>query len=246
MEPSSLLSVAGDDGRALVVAAETDWGRRVPHCPAWDAAGLVGHTGGILQWMAAVVTSGERVSRRTLPPPPEEPGDLSAWYRKRLEETLAVLGSADLDAETWTFSTIGNRRVAWWHRRVAVEVAIHRWDIQHAVALDGGAPPRPLDGLVASTGVEEFVSEFLPGLLAQDGAEGLGGTLHLHATDGSVDWWIDLDAAGSVLPWGVTADMVVAGTRSDLLLWLTNRGPLGTLEVAGNRTVADRWDRLQR
>ncbi len=228
------------------MAAESDWGRPVPHCPAWDAAGLVGHMGGILQWMAAVVSSGDRVSRRTLPPPPDEPTDLPVWYSTCLEETLAVLGSADPDTETWTFSTIGNRRVAWWHRRLAVELAIHRWDIQHAVALDGGAPPPHLDGSVASAGVEEFLTEFLPGLLAQDGVEGLAGTLHLHVLDGSADWWIDLDADGSALPAGITAATTVSGGQSGLLLWLTNRRSLDTLEVTGNRQIADRWDQLQR
>ena len=46
---------------------------------------------------------------------------------------------------------------------------------------------------VAAAGIEEFVIEFLPGLLSQDGIEALGGTLHLHATDGATEWWIDLD-----------------------------------------------------
>ena len=37
--------------------------------------------------------------------------------------------------------------------------------------------------------------EFLPGLLALETTGQLSGTLHLHATDGQTEWWIDLDAA---------------------------------------------------
>jgi len=57
---------------ALLAAAQTGWRRPVPHCPEWNAAGLIRHTGEILVWMAAVVTSGERVCRRALDPAPED------------------------------------------------------------------------------------------------------------------------------------------------------------------------------
>jgi uncharacterized protein (TIGR03083 family) len=124
--------------------------------------------GGILMWMAAVVTSRERVSRRTLDPAPEDPAELTRWYLANLDRTLDVLGSADPDSGTWTFSSTGDRRVAWWNRRLAVEVAIHRWDAEHAVTADGGPPPNPLDGDVAAAGIEEFIIEFLPGLLSQE------------------------------------------------------------------------------
>jgi len=161
VEHSALLSVAEDDARGLLAAAETDWGRPVPQCPEWDAAGLVRHTGGIFLWMAAIVTSSERVSRRTLDPAPEDPAELAAWYLGSLDQTIAALGVADPDHLTWTFSSTGDRRVCWWCRRLAVEVAIHRWDAQHAMS-DGGSGPDPLDGEVATAGIEEHVVEFLP------------------------------------------------------------------------------------
>ena len=81
--------------------------------------------------------------------------------------------------------------MAWWNRRLAAELAIHRWDAEHAAAADG-APPSPLDGDVAAAGIGEFMIEFLPGLLALETTGQLSGTLHLHATDGQTGWWIDL------------------------------------------------------
>jgi uncharacterized protein (TIGR03083 family) len=197
-------------------------------------------------WMTAIVISGERVSRRALDPAPEDPTELAAWYVKNLDRTLAALGSADLDALTWTFSSTGDQRVSWWCRRLAVEVAIHRWDAQHALAADDSAVPAPLNGDVARAGIEEFVVEFLPGLVAQDGIEGLAGTFHLRATDEPVEWWIDLDVGGSMLPGGAESDTAIVATRSDLLLWLTNRVPLNALEVSGNWQVLHHWRQLQR
>jgi hypothetical protein len=104
-------------------------------------------------------------------------------------------------------------------------VAIHRWDAEDAVAADGGPPPRPLDGDVAAAGVEEFITEFLPGLLSQEAVEGLGGTLHLQAEDQSMDWWIDLNNGATSAREHAKADTAIRGTRSELLLWLTNRCP---------------------
>jgi uncharacterized protein (TIGR03083 family) len=245
MEPADLLHAAADDAHSLLAAAQTDWGRTVPHCPGWGAADLVGHMGGILMWMAAVVTSRERVSRRTLGPAPEDPAELPRWYLANLDRTLDVLGSADPDSGTWTFSSTGDQRVAWWNRRLAVEVAIHRWDAQHAVAADGGPPPHPLDGDVAAAGIKEFIIEFLPGLLSQEAAGELGGTLHFHATDGPTEWWIDLDA-GTAMPEHAKADTAIRGTRSDLLLWLTNRSSPGSVEAFGRQELLDHWKQLRR
>jgi uncharacterized protein (TIGR03083 family) len=246
MEPSALLSVAEADAGALLVSAEADWGRPVPHCPEWDAAGLVRHTGGIFLWMAAIVASGDRVSRRLLDPAPEDTAALAGWYAQSLERVLTVLASADPDGVTWTFSTIGDHRVRWWCRRLAVEVAIHRWDVQHAAATGGGPGPEPVDGEVAAAGIEEFVIEFLPGLVAQDTVENLAGTLHLHATDGPAEWWVDLGAEIPARAEHAGADTTVQASRSDLLLWLTNRGPLDTVEVLGDQGVAERWYQLRR
>jgi hypothetical protein len=66
--------------------------------------------------MAAVVTSGERVSRRALDPAPADAADLPGWYLASLDQTLDVLGSADPESPTWTFSSRGDLRVGWWQR----------------------------------------------------------------------------------------------------------------------------------
>ena len=193
--------------------------------------------------------AGEFVKRRTLEPaPPENPDDLSAWYLAGLSQALEVFGSADPEAATWTFSRLGDQRAGWWFRRLPVEVAIHRWDAEHAVTYDdqGGASPQPIDGEVASAGIEEFVVEFLPGLLARDDVVGITGTLRLYAEDGPTGWWIDLDDGGRAIPQHTEPrpTRLSRGTRSDLLLWLNNRGPLETLEVSGDQMILDRWGQL--
>jgi len=63
---------------------------------------------------------------------------------------------------------------------VAVELAIHRWDAQHAIALHrDGSQPAPLDATIADAGIDEFVTEFLPGLLTAADSAKLRGVLQL-------------------------------------------------------------------
>jgi uncharacterized protein (TIGR03083 family) len=241
-----LLIAAGADGRELLAAAMTDWARPVPHCPQWDAAELVRHMGGILGWMARIVTTGQQVSRRDRETGPADLDSLPAWYSAHLERTLAILADSPPDQPTWTFSSRGDLRAGWWQRRLAVEVAIHRWDAQHACGGEGAAAP--VSGEVAAAGVGEFLTEFLAGLLSGPAGDGLTGSLHLHATDAVGEWWIDLDERGSAVAsrQHAEADTTVRGSRSDLLLWLTNRDPSAAIEIAGRTVVAERWQQVQR
>lgn len=73
MDDAVQLRVAAQGALALLAAARTGLERPVRQCPGWDAADLARHLGGILGWMAAVVSSGERVSLRTRDPVPRTP-----------------------------------------------------------------------------------------------------------------------------------------------------------------------------
>src|SRR5258708_4848556 len=152
MKPVDLLRSAADDARLLLAAARSGWERTVPDCPGWDAADLVRHQGGIFAWMAAVVTSGQRVSRRGLAPAPAEAAELPGWYLDSLDQAI------DVPAE----------------------------------------------------------------------------------------WWIDLGAGGRAVREHARADTAVRGTRSELLLFLTNRGSSGALDVLGRQEVLDEWKQLRR
>jgi uncharacterized protein (TIGR03083 family) len=232
-----------DDAQALLALAELDWSREIPHCPGWDAADLVGHLGGIFAWMATIVTTGRPVARADREVPPVDLAERASWYLAHLEQALDVLSRTTPDTEVWTFSSRGVNNVGWWRRRLAVETAIHRWDAEFAV----NATARQLDGEVAAAGIEEFVDEFLPGLLAQPTVTGLNGMLHFEATDNQRRWDVDLDALRASTDGPVRAHgtgEVIRGTVSDLLLWLTNRE--SSSGISGQSDIAARWNQLRR
>jgi hypothetical protein len=204
--------------------------------------------GAILGWIGTIVATGERVARRDRETPPDGHAELAQWYSAHLDRTLDILITTPASSPAWTFSSLGERQAGWWRRRLAVELAIHRWDAQHAAGPGDAAASRPLDAVVAAAGTGEFLTEFLPGLLAQADAGDLTGTLHLHATDGPSEWWVDLDARADAVavPGHTRADTAVRGTESDLLLWLTNRGPIPGIEVLGRAGVGASWTHLRR
>jgi uncharacterized protein (TIGR03083 family) len=241
----ALMNVTELDASDLLSAAASNWAWPVPHCPEWKTADLVRHTGGIFSWIASIVAAGERVSRRALPPAPTVLDALPFWYTGNLDEVLHELRRADPEAKVWTFSSRGDHRMAWWRRRLAVEVAIHRWDAEHAVSEHGGPAPRPLDGNVAAAGIDEFVTEFLPGLLGQHQIDPPRGMLHIQAIDGPTDIWVDLDAHGELSGYHSPADTYLHGTSSDVLLWMTNRRP-AALEAVGASTLLTAWRQLRR
>ncbi len=242
MDGGGLLEPAALDGRRLLISAMSDWSRPVAHCPGWDTAELVRHTGTILEWMAAVVTAGQPVNLGTAP---AALTDLHDWHADNLDRCLRVLADTDPEAPVWTFSSLGDHRVAWWRRRLAVELAIHRWDAEHAVGTDASSRPAPLNGAVAAAGIEEFVTEFLPGLLTRATGQRPSGTLHLHMRDDDTDRWIDLDNPADVVVGDGAAAIKVGGTRSDILLWMNHRDP-DSLTVLGDRAALDGWIELRR
>ncbi len=251
-QPGFLLASAASDGRDLLAAARSDWDRRIPDCPDWNAAELVGHMGAILAWMAAIVTTGRAVARSDRESPPASRSALPAWYEGHLARTLAILGNASPDATAWTFSSRGDHRVGWWQRRLAVEIAIHRWDAQYAAATSTAAPAGGLDERVAAAGIEEFLTEFLPGLFeAADPTTRarLSGTLLLDPAGtgaGPGPWQIDLHTRALALADRAPAGTVIRGSCSDLLLWLTNRRPAPGPEIVGQTEVARAWLQLRR
>jgi uncharacterized protein (TIGR03083 family) len=220
MDSAQLLEFLADDGAALADAAEGRLDLPVATCPDWTLAQLVAHLGRVHGWVCATVAAGgERASRPAADDVPSEPDALLRWYRAGLDRLVTAL---DVDPETpaWTFSGSAPNNVGWWQRRQALETAVHRWDAQSAA----GVSPAPIDAGLAVEGIDELLTEFLPGLLSAHTPDGLKGTFHLHATDTPGEWWLDFDAADQAPKREhAKADTALRGPASGLYLWLMNR-----------------------
>jgi uncharacterized protein (TIGR03083 family) len=167
---------------------------------------------------------------------PERPApeDLVTFAEASAAALTDALGSADPATSVWTWSA--RQDVGFVVRRMAHETAVHRWDAEQAV----GRGNR-LDPALAGDGIDEFLEHFRPDVL--DDAPVAGGSVHLHCLDVDGEWTVGAEGTGTdaVTRQHAKADVALRGDAHDLLLVLWRRTPLATVEVLGDRAVAERF-----
>ncbi|HZU79144.1 MAG TPA: maleylpyruvate isomerase family mycothiol-dependent enzyme, partial [Acidimicrobiales bacterium] len=158
-----------------------------------------------------------------------------------LSSLIDALATAGPDAQVWNWVANGPGPSTFWHRRMAQETSIHRWDAENAVGQAG-----PIDTELALDGIDEALDMLAMRLSMQSEPE-LSGKLALAATDAA--WACTLQLAPDAVRRGEGADgadSVVRGTASDLHLWLTGRrGEGSTIVVEGDHAAADALGRMK-
>ncbi|MCH7789418.1 MAG: maleylpyruvate isomerase family mycothiol-dependent enzyme [Acidobacteria bacterium] len=235
------LAAIRTEGDRLGRFAGSDPSIRVPTCPEFDLAGLLEHIG----WVWAFVTAQLRAEDPLSPASPgaegapgddESPGE---WLRTRLGELLAALDEAGTDTPMWTFGS--DQTSDFYHRRMAHESALHRWDADNAI---NAASAVPIDRVLALDGIDEIADFGMTRSLQREGSVAPTGSLHLHATDGDGEWTFELIDGSVAMSHGHSkGDAAVRGAVSDLLLFIWGRGR-ARCELFGDETVADQWAAL--
>ena len=149
----------------------------MPSCPGWKMSDLVEHIAMVQRWAAGAVHNGaaerpRRAARTTAPAGPEL---LSSFREASNPPALSTLKATDPEQPPFLDLDLGAPR-RYWARRQAQEVAVHRWDAQHA----RGAP-EPIEAALAADGVDELFE--LTRARGNERFAGKGQTVHLHCTD---------------------------------------------------------------
>ena len=241
-DAAAYLRAIVDESTVLVDAAVVaGLDARVPSCPEWDVAALLGHIGGVQRWAADMsqrAPDAERVPRdeRAVP----GTGELVDWFRAG---TGILVDALDRPADEPAWSWIPPATVGFWQRRQAHEAAMHRVDAQLAArssARSSAGAPTPIPVELATDGIDEFLSMIQA--FGPPGLAGSGETLHFHCTDIAGEWLVYLGPDGVALEREhAKGDVAVRGAASALLCWLQGRGSLEPLEVFGDGALLDRW-----
>ena len=213
----------------------------VPSCPRWTLDRLVGHLGWVYNWVSAHLEarSVTMLNREDVPRPPRGEA-VAAWFDDAHARALAALRGIDPATEVWSWAGVNTG--AFWHKRMAHESLIHRWDAENAVG-----EPGPLDSDLAADGVDELMEVILPFQVAHAEDPLPQGTLHLHRTDGEGEWLCRI-AEGRLVAERIHArgDVAVRGTGEQLDLVLWRRLPPDHVEVFGDVDVLASWTALGR
>ncbi|MFH1329490.1 MAG: maleylpyruvate isomerase family mycothiol-dependent enzyme [Actinomycetota bacterium] len=224
------------DGFALAEAVEAA-GPEAPiaGCPGWEVAELVWHLTEVHYFWAEIVAGGVQ-DPETVPglARPEGFPALLARYRTGVEHLAAVLAAADPAAPLWTWAR--QKDAGFVIRHQAQEMAVHRWDAEHAAGRAFTIEPA-----LAADAADEFLEH--TAARRREGAQPVGGTVHLHPTDAPGEWTVAEDDAGALVVSRehVRGDAAIRGPASDLLLVLYRRLPPGVLETFGDAGVLERF-----
>jgi uncharacterized protein (TIGR03083 family) len=237
------------DGPALRTAFEevaitsSGLGTTVPSCPDWTVLDLIHHLASQYRQVRS------HVSRGVTSRPEEEvttaeelPTGASAiqWWADELQELLNLLEALDPQMPAWNWAP-QSKQAAFWHRRMAHETAVHRWDAQTAIG-----HVEPIEAKLAADGVSEVLDTLLPAGRRR-GPIDRSGVVRLAATDASSEWFVRLRGEGVALLDTDTwldhddhhARARARGTASDLVLALFGRVPFDVLEITGETDLLE-------
>lgn len=231
------LAALRHEGAAFRAAVSVDGlADQVPTCPGWTIEDLVVHVGSVYRWVRGHVTR-EVITRPESFSTADAPrGETTlSWWDDQYRELLSVLDRLDGELPAWNWAPQA-KKVAFWHRRMAHETAVHRWDAQVAAGLT-----EPIETKLAVDGASEVLDTCLPGGRRRQVDAQASGLVELVASDVSHAWLIRIRGAGVALldtstvmhePHRINAQAV--GTASDLQLALWGRVPFDVLETAGD------------
>ena len=250
MDAARHLEILRAEGDRLASLPADALGAAVPTIEDWTVERVVRHVGKVHQWVAGALRlgpGGEMASIGELAGIPKGPDCLPA-YRESLDGLLDEFDRHDPAEPVPSFG--GPADVAWWARRQAHEVAVHRVDADDAVHAAGGPAPGAIAADGAADGIDEWARFFLAtrwaqrfGPLPEDLA---GQTVHIHGTDepapaDGAEWLLTFGDSGvEVAGTHAKGDVALRGPAQDLLLTLWRRRPLATLDVIGDGDLADR------
>ncbi len=248
MDKSEYLQAFQNEVDAFVAAAERGLDAPVPASPPWTVGELAVHLGGVYIHIRAILRGG-----LNKPPPFNEkllvageaehelagsPG-LIDWFRSEAEAMEGALRDLAPDQPVWTFGP-PRQQGGFWHRRMAQETIIHRWDAESAHVV-----PRPIETSLAIDGLDEMVDTWIFRSRRRSKLAGTGESYWFRPTDTERSWLVRFDADRFEVELAPgPADVTLGGTASDLLLFLWQRVPRDRLSIEGDPALLDRYFEL--
>ncbi|MFD9706411.1 maleylpyruvate isomerase N-terminal domain-containing protein [Lentzea sp. NPDC059081] len=214
--------------------AEADPAAEVPTRPGWTVQDLVVHLARFLETSTDYLRTGSRT--QVQPPPP--PAGLSPLEYLDLQLTAAaeILAAVPGNRPVWTFSPAAPD-LAWvWHRRVAHETVLRRFDAQTVVRQVAGTDPD-----LCVDGIDEVLTTIVAAKLEGDVPNIAPGTATVRTTDLPESWSISLTPdevpeVRAAAP-GEEGDALVTGEAELVYFWLWNR--MNLKEMSGDQRVLE-------
>jgi uncharacterized protein (TIGR03083 family) len=236
-ETSWLTHLRRETERFADVVRESPLRAHVPAYPDFTVHSLAAHIGRGLRLFHAIAAGGGEQPALEVP----EGADVADWVLAGLAPLVTVLGEIPPDKPVPFPHNTGDRPAGLIATVLAVEVGVHRWDVESVL---GEHAPIPAD--LAVQEVENVFTNFVP-RLAGSGVADIGGTVWLQATDAAAAWSARVRDGRLTTERAADAPadtaVSVTGAAQDiaLLVWKRALPPRAELDVAGNVDVLKRF-----
>ena len=243
-------AVAAESARFIASARQGDMASDVPSCPGWNLADLIWHLAEVQHFWGDVV-EGLVLDPDELSdvdrPGDDELADLFDDWSARL---VRVLEERSPEDACWSWHPAGGN-VGWVRRRQAHEALIHRVDAELVIdSVNSVGSELAADGVaqMLTSQIDSplpdwatFVSDGLFGLVRTTDVAGVWGvefgrfqgTSPLSGTTHDIDTLQVIDPPSDPV-------VEVAGSATEMDLWLWGRGSLDGLSVVGDRALVER------
>ena len=245
VEPATqwLVHLRREAQRFAEVVRQSPLRAHVPAYPDFTVHSLAAHIGRGLRMFPEIVTRGRAAfdggEYQSVEVPEGE--DIADWVEAAIDPLITLLSEVPADKPVPFPHQTGDRPAGLIAPLLAVEVGVHRWDVESVL---GEHVPIPPD--LAVQEVESVFANFVP-RLAGSGVADIGGTVWLRTTDSEAAWSARVDDGRLVTeraPDGpCDTAVVVTGAAQDvaLLIWKRALPPRPGLEVSGSADVLKRF-----
>jgi uncharacterized protein (TIGR03083 family) len=237
-----LASIEADSGRiAAALAANRDG--VIPWSDDWTVKACAQHVAGAHYVVGRVVEGRPTVDfgvRSEIEFPDEDSPGFDEWVAAGSASLLHQLRSTDPAEPCWSWwpeaSTVG-----FWHRRMAHETLVHRWDIEQGAGIAGD----PMDPVLAADGIDEYLDVFVGIARFLHRAPGAGESAHIHCTDTEGEWLLTFTGPSerTLVREHAKGDVAMRGPAEGLLLHLWGRldADATGVEILGDTALVARW-----
>lgn len=225
--------------RFASVAAHSPLPVHVPAYPDFTVETLTAHIGRALRTFAPLLASDSDAA--TEPADAPDGAAVIDWVRAGVDPLLTLLDEVPADRLVPFPHGAGSRPAGLIAPLLAVEIGVHRWDLETVLGEHAEIPAQ-----LAVRAIDSVFENFVP-RLAASGVDSIGGTLALNATDSGTGWDIAVDDGRLIARRSddpeYSADTTVSGRAEELALLVWKRRPPAALplEVLGPREILKRF-----
>jgi uncharacterized protein (TIGR03083 family) len=204
----------------------------VPSCPGWTVADVLDHVAHVYLHKVELLRTGARPD--PWPPPELADREPSELFDEATRTLLDELASRDPDAPSPTFWP-PEQSVGFWFRRMALEIAVHRYDAELAHDV-----PTAVEDDLAVDGIDEALRAMLGGPWWDDFDTEEPLDARIRVTSAGRSWTVTADRRSVAITEGDTGHVAVeiAGSPADVFLWLWGRRGDETLAITGDGELA--------